>query len=179
MAWVIDWEICANDKYTINNGNIKCVRAKRGVIAIIFCRYPIPLGLTRAIINGSFLNFHQKINTMERFLLIVREDLKMIGRMTEEERYVGMREMTKWVEEFVQAGNYQSGEPLFATGRYVGKDYVLSDGPFIEAKEGISGYMVFNAENIDQATSIAQSCPKLIRGELQLEIRPIMQVKNE
>jgi hypothetical protein len=115
---------------------------------------------------------------MEKFLLIVREDLQMLGKLTEEERYMGIREMSKWVEEFALSGNYQNGEPLWVAGRYVSKDYVLSDGPFIEAKEGVSGFMTMTAENLDQAASIAQTCPKVIKGEMQIEVRPIIQVKN-
>jgi hypothetical protein len=53
---------------------------------------------------------------------------------------------------------------------------VLSDGPFIEAKEGVSGYIFIQAENIELAVSIAQSCPLVKENNMVLEVRPVMKV---
>ena len=71
---------------------------------------------------------------MEKFLLIIREDLEKLRKWSEEERYDGVREMDVWVKELIQKGNYLSGDALHIKGSYVSKDNVLSDGPFIEAK---------------------------------------------
>jgi hypothetical protein len=116
---------------------------------------------------------------MEKFLLIVKEDVQRLALLTKEEMNANIREMTMWVEELAQSGNYVNGEPLMHIGRYVSRDQVLSDGPFIEAKEAISGYITIAAENIDQAASIAQTCPKVIRNELILEVRPILVMDKE
>ena len=115
---------------------------------------------------------------MEKFLLIVREDIRMLNQIGDEGRYRNMRDMMKWVESLGESGNYIGGEPLVLTGRYVSRDHVLSDGPFIEAKEGISGYLFLQAENIEQAASIAQSCPLVIRDKMVLEVRPVMTINN-
>jgi hypothetical protein len=115
---------------------------------------------------------------MEKFMLLVREDLNILKKFTEEERNNGVREMLKWVETLAESGNYTSGEPLLATGKYVSRDTVLSDGPFIEAKEGISGYMLVQAENLEQAASIAQTCPLVMQNRMVLEVRPIMTFSN-
>lgn len=115
---------------------------------------------------------------MEKFLLLVREDLNMLKQIGDEGRYKNMVEMMKWVESLAESGNYTSGEPLVLTGKYVKRDDVLSDGPFIEAKEGISGYIFLQAENIEQAASIAQTCPLVIRDKMVLEVRPIMTINN-
>jgi hypothetical protein len=115
---------------------------------------------------------------MEKFLLIVREDINMLKQIGDEGRYRNMREMMKWVESLSESGNYASGEPLVLTGKYVSRNEVLSDGPFIESKEGISGYMFLQAENIEQAASIAQTCPLVIQDKMILEVRPIMIINN-
>ncbi len=115
---------------------------------------------------------------MEKFLLIVREDLQMLKQFGDEGRYRNMRMMMKWVESLAESGNYAGGEPLVLNGKYVSREDVLSDGPFIEAKEGISGYMFLQAENIEQAASIAQTCPMVMQGKMILEVRPIMTVNN-
>ena len=110
---------------------------------------------------------------MERFMLIVREDLKRIGRLKTEDRFAEGPDMTDWIKSLIESGNYIGGEPLAIKGRYVTQNEVLSDGPFIEAKEGISGYDIILAENLEQATAIAQSCPMVMQGFAIREVRPI------
>lgn len=115
---------------------------------------------------------------MERFLLIVREDLKKIGKQSVEERFAAGPDMSDWVKSLAESGNYIGGEPLAITGRYVTQNEVLSDGPFIEAKEGISGYDIILAENMNQAVAIAQSCPMVMSGFAIREVRPVQPFPN-
>ncbi len=113
---------------------------------------------------------------MERFLLIMREDLKKIGQYTDEERFSNIPEMEKWIETIAESGNYVEGNPLKITGRYVSKNNVLSDGPFIEAKEGVSGYDIIKAENLEQAVAFAQACPLVVQGLAVIEVRPLFEL---
>ena len=110
---------------------------------------------------------------MEKFMLIIREDLKRIGALTDEERFSNLPEQMEWIKSIAESGNYITGEPLEVRGRYVSKNEVLSDGPFIEAKEGIAGYDMIMAENIDQAVAIAQMCPLVMKGVAVIEVRPV------
>lgn len=107
-------------------------------------------------------------------MLIVREDMKRLRELTDEERFSNIPEMLKWIKSLADSGNYVGGEPLAMTGRYVSKNDVLSDGPFIEAKEGICGYDMILAENINQAVSIAQTCPLVMKGVAIREVRPVL-----
>lgn len=110
---------------------------------------------------------------MEKFMLIIREDLGQMRKMTDEERFANIPMMLKWVDSLIESGNYIKGEPLMVTGRYVSKDQILSDGPFIEAREGISGYEIIWAENIEDAAAIAQRCPLVQKGLAVREVRPL------
>jgi hypothetical protein len=110
---------------------------------------------------------------MEKFMLIIREDLGRMGKLTDEQRFSNIPMMLKWVDSLIASGNYIKGEPLLVKGRYVSKDQILSDGPFIEAREGISGYEIIRAENIEQAAAIAQTCPLVQQGLAVREVRPI------
>jgi len=116
---------------------------------------------------------------MKKFLLLIREDISNGGNDTDENFHAGIQAMTKWVEELAESGNYLGGEPLQSEGRYVSKDFILSDGPFIESKEAISGYVFIQAENINQAASIAQSCPEVAAGNILMEVRPIIEMEDE
>src|SRR5450432_1842860 len=111
--------------------------------------------------------------TMEKFMLIIREDLAKMRKLTDEERFANIPMMLKWVDSLIETGNYIKGEPLLPKGKYVSKYQILSDGPFIEAREGISGYQIIWAENIEQAAAIAQTCPLVQRGLAVREVRPI------
>ena len=110
---------------------------------------------------------------MEKFMLLVREDLKMKSQFSSEDFLKDINDMALWVQGLAQSGNYVDGEALAPTGAYLGRDNVLSDGPFIEAKEGVSGFITILAENQAQANAIAQTCPMILNGKVALEIRPL------
>ena len=49
---------------------------------------------------------------------------------------------------------------------------ITTDGPFIEAKEQLGGYYVFDCENLDVAIEIAAMIPLAPTGHI--EVRPVM-----
>ena len=46
----------------------------------------------------------------------------------------------------------------------------VTDGPFIETKEQLGGYVLLDVSDLDEAMAWAQRCP----GSYSIEIRPIM-----
>jgi hypothetical protein len=115
---------------------------------------------------------------MERFLFIIREDLAKLSQRSEEERYDVIREMDIWVKSLVKKRIYEGGDALRIEGSYITKNKMVSDGPFIEAKEGISGFITVSANDLADAVSIAQTCPLVHRGQMAIEVRPLMGVKD-
>jgi hypothetical protein len=112
---------------------------------------------------------------MNKFILLIREDLHLVAQMTPEQQGADIQTMIKWVEELTQSGNFIQGDPLETGMRLATKDGILSDGPFIEAKEGISGYTMIRATSLDQAAALAASCPLVHTGQLKIEVRPILE----
>lgn len=47
------------------------------------------------------------------------------------------------------------------------------DGPFVEAKEVIGGYMIVAAESLEKAVEIARGCPGLVSPSSGVEVREI------
>ena len=45
-----------------------------------------------------------------------------------------------------------------------------ADGPFVEVKELVGGYMIVQAETLDQAVSVARECPGLVRPGSGVEV---------
>lgn len=106
-------------------------------------------------------------------MILIREDAAAMSKMSETEVQADIKEYMEWVEEMGKTGNYISGDPLDPEGRYITKDAVRSDGPFIESKEAVTGYILVQATTIDQAVVIAKKCPVFKNGGA-VEVRPVM-----
>lgn len=111
---------------------------------------------------------------MKHYMLFIREDLELLKQLTEEQNQEYIQSMLTWVEELSKTGNFVSGDPLEPEARLAKKEEILHDGAFIEVKEGISGYMIIMAENIEQASKLAQDCPLMGGVVRSIEVRPIM-----
>ena len=109
---------------------------------------------------------------MEKFMLIVRENLSRIGKLSIEQRFSEGPDMSEWVKSLIGSGNYISGQPLAITGCYVKQNEVVLEGAFLEEKEGISGFDFILANNLEHALAIAQSCPMVKAGFAIREVRP-------
>ncbi|MGJ8692527.1 MAG: YciI family protein [Thalassotalea sp.] len=64
------------------------------------------------------------------------------------------------------------GNKLGATGSVVRHDSI-SDGPFIELKEIVGGYMTLTAETLAQAIAVIQASPMVANTGTSVEIREI------
>lgn len=82
-----------------------------------------------------------------------------------------------WMKDLGEKGHLKAvGSPLEKTGKRVsGKEKVVSDGPFAEAKDLIGGYSLVNAKDIDEAVELAKGCPIFNFGG-GVEVRPILQM---
>ena len=61
---------------------------------------------------------------------------------------------------------------LGAQVRITDRNLSVVDGPFVEAKEVVGGFVVVSAANLAEAAKIAQGCPGLDYGTI-VEVRPI------
>ncbi|KAI9441985.1 hypothetical protein F5148DRAFT_1293299 [Russula earlei] len=53
--------------------------------------------------------------------------------------------------------------------KWVGKDKIVSDGPYTEVKEFINGYIIVRANTVDEAAEIAKECPIILGGGGKVE----------
>src|SRR5947207_15695365 len=86
--------------------------------------------------------------------------------------------MTKgmaWFEGRNERRNIKGAQSLGGQGRVIsGTDgRFVVDGPFTETKEVVGGYLVLQADSLNQAVEIAQSMPMLRYG-ISVEVRPIL-----
>jgi hypothetical protein len=76
-----------------------------------------------------------------------------------------------WKEKF-QDNIVDMGAPLKGGGKVVTSEGA-TDGPFVEAKEVIGGYMIIAAESMDEAIEVARQCPGVVMPGSSVEIREI------
>lgn len=73
----------------------------------------------------------------------------------------------------IGAALVDGGDGLLQTGKLVDAKGVVSDGPFIEAKEIVGGYSVVKADTYDEAVGYAKSCPILHQPGWKVEVREL------
>lgn len=106
--------------------------------------------------------------------MLIRENLENYGKMTPQEMQEDIASHMQWVEKLVENGNFKGGNPLSPEGKCIsGKDTIVTDGPYIETKEAISGYYFLLANSLEEVTEIAKGCPAIESGGI-LEIREIV-----
>jgi hypothetical protein len=78
-----------------------------------------------------------------------------------------------WFEKLSREGKMKSGQPLEGEGKTIAfKDGSVADGPFVESKESIGGYVLLEAKDFDDAMEIARGNPMIPYG-LTVEVRPV------
>lgn len=76
-----------------------------------------------------------------------------------------------WRENY-QANLVDMGGKLNEKGKVVSVDGT-KDGPFAEAKEVVGGYMIIEAESMDEAIEVVRESPGVGMPGSSVEIRPI------
>jgi hypothetical protein len=93
---------------------------------------------------------------------------------TPERAQKSMQSWLAWIRDLQANGHLKNpGQPLGTTGKVVrGRDKVVTDGPFIEAKDLVLGFIVVEARDLTQAVELASACP-MVAGGGSVEVRPV------
>jgi len=107
------------------------------------------------------------------YMLLYRTD-EWYNRLSHAELQKLMDQNKAWIETLTAQGKAKPGRALERRGAIVsGADgRFVTDGPFVESKEAIGGYLVLHVETMDEAIAIAQSSPGLAYGG-SIEVRPV------
>ena len=105
------------------------------------------------------------------FLLILSEDVDLVA--TDEDRARLAQRTGEYAMRLVGDGRLKAGGRLHPAedARRVrtrnDRTRVL-DGPFVETKEVIAGWMVIEAESMDEALKLAAECPNAALGKVEV-----------
>ena len=113
---------------------------------------------------------------MTKFMYLFRSNPTVAYRsMSPEQMQLVLKKWMDWKDALEKTGHVRLfGERLDGTGKVVrGKDKTVTDGPYVEVKDFIQGYMLVEAEDIDQAIELAKGCP-ILEYDGTVEVRPFI-----
>jgi hypothetical protein len=115
---------------------------------------------------------------MEKFMFLFRGGENHADNATESKQAMdNMQAWMNWMGDLQKKGILAGGDPLQRTGKQVtGKSMTITDGPFIEGKEMVGGYLIINAGDIDEAVEISKGCP-IFNEDGKLEVRPVQKME--
>jgi hypothetical protein len=108
-----------------------------------------------------------------RYLLMISADETQVDEVVNEE---GVKAFNAWMDDLMERGVIRAHEGLqpsrtATTVRVRGDEVLLTDGPYIEAKDQIGGFALIEVDDLDEAVEIAAGHPACSVG--QVEIRPL------
>jgi hypothetical protein len=94
---------------------------------------------------------------------------------TPERAQRSMQVWLAWIRELEAKGHLKDpGQPLERAGKVVrGSKKVVTDGPYLEAKDLVLGFIIIEARDLAQAVELSTGCP-IVEGGGSVEIRPVM-----
>jgi hypothetical protein len=94
-----------------------------------------------------------------------------------------LAEMGKFNEELVKAGVMLAGEGLHPSSkgarvRFSGAKRSVIDGPFVETKELVAGFWMWQVKSKAEAIEWVKRCPNPMPGESEIEIRQVFEAED-
>jgi hypothetical protein len=112
---------------------------------------------------------------MSKFMYLFRSNPSAYQSMSPEQMQQNIKKWMDWKDSLEKSGHIsQLGERLDGTGKVVrGKTKAVIDGPFVEVKDFVQGYLLIEAMDIDQAVELAKGCP-ILNIDGTVEVRPFL-----
>jgi hypothetical protein len=106
-------------------------------------------------------------------LLFIKNEENVLDEASERAHYAAIDE---WFSEIGGAGKLMGGEELQASNtattiRFQEGRPLVTDGPFMESKENVAGFVTIDVDDLDEAIAIAKKWPP---KDQAVEIRPVV-----
>src|SRR5262249_45933249 len=83
-----------------------------------------------------------------------------------------------WSDELTRHGRRNVGNPLDNPGKTVrGYERVVTDGPYAESKDLVTGAMIIDADSLEDAVEVARGCPTF-EFDGSVEVREVQQEES-
>ena len=116
---------------------------------------------------------------MKEFLMVFRNDADTTNRpLSPEQLQSLMKPWQDWIGNIAAQNKLSSsGNRLEGEGRVVKPNNVITNGPYVEIKETIGGYIIVKANSLDEAAALSEGCPILNVGG-SVELRAIVPMED-
>jgi hypothetical protein len=115
---------------------------------------------------------------MKEFVLLFRQPNFDYSNLSEKEFQALNKKWEDWTGGISAQGQLANiGSRLALEGAVLKTGGVITDGPFVEIREMLGGFMIVKADTLDDATTLAHGCPVLDRDG-SVEIRPLF-IQNQ
>ena len=112
---------------------------------------------------------------MPKYMFIFRGGAPEIPDLSPTEMETHLRKWYAWAGELAKAGRHSGGQPLDNTGKTIrGPQRTVTDGPYAESKDLVTGSLVIEATSLEEATELAMDCPVFELGG-SVEVRQVIQ----
>jgi len=111
---------------------------------------------------------------MKEFLLVFRREATGERAPSPEQIQAMMKPWQDWMGSLAAQNKLvSSGNRLSSEGRVVKPGNVVTNGPYVETKEAIGGYIIIKAATLDEAAALSKDCPVLSIGG-NVEVRTVV-----
>ncbi|MEW6195453.1 MAG: YciI family protein [Bacteroidota bacterium] len=110
---------------------------------------------------------------MKKFVFLFRQPSYDYSNASPKEMQAVSKKWQDWVSGLTSQGRLVSHGPRLATeGKVLKPGGVVTDGPFVEIKERLGGFIIVRADSLEEATTLAHGCPT-VDANGSVEIRPV------
>jgi hypothetical protein len=112
---------------------------------------------------------------MAEYLLLFRggDSARAEEQQSPEKWQAHMQKWMQWMGDLTAQQKFVGAQPLKVDGRVVnGSKKLVTDGPFVEGKEMVGGYLICKADSLEEAVEISKGCP-VLEHEGLVEVREI------
>ena len=115
---------------------------------------------------------------MNEYMMIFRNEKTEGAAPSAEQMQMVLQQWQSWITGIAKNGRYSGTNRLLEEGKSVKPGNVTTDGPYMEAKEMVGGYVIVKAGSLDEAVDMARSCPNLLYGG-NVEVRAVMKIDDD
>jgi hypothetical protein len=110
---------------------------------------------------------------MKDFIFVFRQSSFDQRNISAEEIDAVNKKWNDWIGGIAAQGRLKNhGAHLQPEGKVLKPGGVITDGPFVEIRERLGGFIVITADSLEEATTLAHGCPAL-EADGSVEIRPV------
>jgi hypothetical protein len=116
---------------------------------------------------------------MREFMLVFRRDAEAEKtQMSPQQFQATMKLWQDWIGNITAKDRFAAtGKRLSTEGTVLKPKNVVTNGPYVETKEVLVGYMFVKAASMEEATELATGCPNITMGGT-VEVRPVWSDDN-